>query len=442
VTEISMAYLPASARLQEVAEDVYAGNLRDVPGVHPSWNLDLAAEVHRMARAIRTHDSAQIERSCDWLEKRLEIEQAGRFMGSEFFSSEYAGYHFGPWAVAACLLWRIGRYTLASDIRGWMLAALGWAALCSIGVLARDVTDHQIERADRGLAGPVFGDGPPMDWQGPFVAWAGPRGGQRFRDRGNTWGYVVQSPIGVWLNRLAFDRTGTEGEDELLAALREGDTSPLRLTSAEKTLLDGAVSGGVLAAQTVYEALVDGYHPQDVCILERREEGHVSLATRGGPSGGTATCYCRAQWMSGRVGALFADLGFRDPGEDGGADWLVPGRAWISEDGRQAWAEREDGRYGCPVSMDLPGGATLWSIVAGPDPGARAFKAGEAAGDPGQGEIGPGTPSVPVGGPPEIVAADRPGKWVVLWSGRARVLGWPSLDGRTMVVCDQPGDEE
>lgn len=63
----------------------------------------------------------------------------------------------------------------------------------------------------------------------------------------------------------------------------------------------------------------------------------------------------------------------------------------------------------------------------------------------------PGPPSDPATTPPasgaagdgpEVVAWERPGKYVALWSGRARVLGWPADDGRTIVVFDQEGDPE
>ena len=178
---------------------------------------------------------------------------------------------------------------------------------------------------------------------------------------------------------------------------------------------------------------LDGWYFDRDFTLAAHDNGSLWMLCSAG--GRTSTASTEAATFDGETlesGWLAANNGMRDA--SAASSDIVQTRGW--EDGPMLCAERNDGRYGTRY-LRKPSGRELWRInftrtanllsVAGQPVDSPAPALPAPSPDPTP------TPQPPAAGDaPEIIPHGD--GWLVLWRGEAEVLGWPSEDGRTMVV--------
>ena len=388
--------LPRALRGAQVDLSICGAELRRDAVTADSDNLLQLAAALALAHAYNIGDTPEINFWCDWWMRRLAWERTN-WMGHEVCGRTYPSWHFMGKRVALDIARRLGRVDLAAELLEWMLAFLALAALASGRRPGRYITDHRIAEA-----GVIVGDGEDVDWSGRYCAWSGDRADSRDPKQDGRWhGWLSISSPTIWLD-LALGLPSGETDERRV----ENACAYPMLPPSEIALLKGVLAGNWTAGL----AYLSGHRPNVPIRVVQAEEG-VWTCSPVGRGSSTPHAYAVAQWHgTGIVKGLYADPGWRDAGA---ADWIVSGSGGVTAS-RVAWAERSDGKYGSPHSMDLPLGDILLDFVWDSE-GLHVAHPTE-----------PGAPS------PEVVPYGD--GWLVLWRGGAEVLGWPADDGRTMVL--------
>lgn len=407
--------LPRALRGEVLDPSIWAGDLEREAITAPSDNLLQIAAAHALLRAVNTGDYGEINCWCDWWMRRLAWERTN-WMGKEVAGRTYPSWHFMSKRATLDVARRLGRVELAAELLEWMLAFLALAALSSGRRPGRYITDHRIAEA-----GVIVGDGEEVAWSGRFCSWSGDRCDSRHgsgEDYGKWYGWLSISSPTIWLDLAIGYPVGDCDE----SAVERACAYPM-MPSSEVAILRG-VLGGNWGAGISY---LSGHRPNVPIRVVQADEGVWTLSPVGRGSS-TPHAYAVAQWHdSGIIRGLYADPGWRHTGGD---DWIDSGSATAVGD--EARAARNDGKYGSPHTMALPGGARSLDITWGPDGVTSAAHPTEPGASPPPAPVAP-TPPPPGGDAPEVVRMDD-GRWLVLWRGRVELLSWPSDDGRRMVI--------
>lgn len=407
--------VPALARAlrgEVLDPSIWEGDLEREEITSHSDNLLQLAAALALLHAVNTGNYPEINFWCDWWMRRLAWERTN-WMGKEVGSRTYASWAFMPKRAVLDVARRLGRVDLAAELLEWMLAFLALAALASGRRPGRYIVDHRIAEA-----GVIQGNGDEVTWAGRYCAWSGDRADSRDPKQGGKWhGWLsISSPTG-WLDLALGFPSGDSDERKV-----ENACAYPMLPPSEIAILKGVLAGNWSAGL----AYLSGHRPNVPIRVVQSDEGVWTLSPVGRGSS-TPHLYACAQWHdTGNIRGLYADPGWRDAGKE---DWIGTGTA--SENAGVAVAQRDDGLYGSPHMMVLPGGARLLDFTWGPDGVTSAFHQAEP------GASSPPPPAEPTpppsgDGAPEVVPHE--GGWLVLWRGQAEVLSWPADDGRTMVI--------
>ena len=398
-----------------------------------SDNLALAAWLCELVASVAENNAARIETLRDLVRRRMELELGGEWGGIECFGRVYALWNYmarlGLYRVAAHLP---GWEAEAAQLRLWLRCWLGAAALASGDGAGREITDHKTVQGENDVPVPIYGDGEPVDWYAPYVAWSGDRGCQRTRDA-SEYGYWQHltgnghaAPLVQALDIPARIRRETWIEFwpflEALDRCWPVPAAPLGLTVEEAFFARMARRNDVEGLRTVCEWLL---RPSVPLRIVRASEGVWTLSpvARGSSTAHLDVC---AWWTDGRCGWLCGDPGWR---ESGGMGYVRSGRAGVDvqPDGSLlAWAER-DGRQERPT-MALPGGTVYLDVLLSPDGVVLTTPPRGGLPDPGSGPTVPATtpPTAPGTGSPGAPRKSRPnvaGIGIFLVAGAAIAKG-------------------
>lgn len=427
----------------------------------PSGNYGPTAEIAENLDQRRRGDLAALAESAVRWERHLEPGVPGVAMRQEPNSGTYTPWIVCPVAGAYLVHREHAAGQLAAErARWWCRAWLTWSALTmgtKPGALISDRDDPPGEyrpgpvRATSAVdETPWTGAPPSMARRNkgilPTVA-VGERSWQRSHagddDLRLCRGYLDQSQI-AQIVQLAlgidFQQDLSESGDwpaRFLSGIRRvwGAATPLfPLSPAERNDIYAAWLTKSPEAVARVVPFLEGWRFAWDFTLARTEGGLWSLGHTGGHTSTDSTYGAALDEELGEVEWLACGSGMRK--SKTALDAIVEGRGW--ESGDRLFCERSDNRYGARTIKKSPG-AELWRLDNGPD-GYRFTVAGRPVtipvGDAPMPQPEP-TPQ-PDATPP--AADDRPeilpheGGWLVLWRGRAEVVGWPAEDGRTMVT--------
>lgn len=336
-----------------------------------SANIPKLAAALALLRAYHASDEAELEFWLWWWAEVLRAERRD-FMKNEVLGRTYPVWQAMPHLIVYRVACALGNRDLALASVDWLKTFTALATLAAGRGPGRQIVDHRIEDADADRAAPIFGTGPLVGYYEPFIAWSGDRTDSRDWHDGKRWVGLDASVVSPWVTWAGDIRNRTRDTSwhlhgRLCAALDEvfPNERPHALSPDEAEAVRRAVVDDSLAHQVAVAGWLGSFLPSVPARIVRTERGVWSLSPIGRGSS-TAHSYACAHWNDGTIGYLFADLGFRGTSEN---DYVRPGSAWIVQRGDAviAVAQRDDGKYGGPVEMELPGGAILLDVSIGPE---------------------------------------------------------------------------
>lgn len=427
----------------------------------PSGNYGPTAELALDLEAERSGSTALLADSASRWERHLEPGVPGVAMRIEPNSSTYVPWIVLPVDGAYHIFSRYDFGRLAAERAHWWLRA--WLTVAALGMATTQgkLIDDETDPPGEARPGPVYAraDVDREPWTGsPYVrgnrgilpsVLVGERAWQRayppsdvLADYRLCRGYLDQSQhsqIAMLALGLSWVTDGSESGDwpvrfrDGLKAWR-GITRILDCITADerRNIRRAWETKSVEDVRRVMHYLDGWYFDRDLVLCAHDNGSLWMFCMAGGRTSTASTEAATFDAESLESGWLAANNGMRDA--SAASSDIVQTRGW--EDGPMLCAERNDGRYGTRY-LRKPSGRELWRInftrtanllsVAGQpvDSPAPALPAPSPEPTP--------TPQPPAAGDaPEIIPHE--GGWLVLWRGEAEVLGWPSDDGRTMVV--------
>lgn len=371
-----------------------------------SLNLD---EVRNASGLIwRPAESPVLERSWIELDERFESKQWG---GVELLSPIYHGWRMIArlavyrWAVAN------GKERLAESVDRWLRQAFAFARLADASV-----PGFGSYMALAGFRGCMPGS---LDAQyGRHSIWREAKG-ERWPGRGDSWNALS---IDQWSDVaiLGFSREIREISAPFVSAdFRTAyDLCPKMPIAGTYNIVrtEGGVASWIGDDNEATDDDLNNNTPGMLGLKVETGRRPESLPPDGGPHYRQRASFASVELVDGvlRYHSDAPELGVSSM-------TIPPGRTIYRVRALSEWSWF-DGESEVPSEVGPPS-------IPGSDPGVETPP--EAGEEEQPQQVGPG---------PEVMPGEIPGKWVVAWPGRVRVLPFKTQDGRSLVVLDHEGD--